>query len=527
MEVALDGLIIEHGARFLVGAPHPSATAAGFAQALSGNAAVRKALAGSRWRLLNTIAHEELDRDGDRDHCRECEAIYYDYTRNRTVRVRGKSANARGLQVAFTHEQPVPSPEEFEEAVELVRQSEVWGPMLRAGQVHPYGTMPPVLYPKGNEPVERTLYVGLVSRARQFNRMVAVNMVRREVSREAVVPDGNRVQAPVCGVEDAPCFSPQRGTPGTVTIQWPANAPVWSFQAVRPASSSGLLGSGIDLRNVKYRGKGVLKQAHIPILNVEYEDNVCGPFRDWLFQENCFRAVGSDIPGAPGFRWCTEPPQTIIESGQDGGSFTGVAVYEHSDGSLRLVTQCSAGWYRYIMEWRFYPDGTLAPRFRFHSTDSFCVCNARRHHVYWRLDFNVCGKKNRVQELTGDSWKLLKRETAQLRAEDGSPRWRVLHQKKPIGYEIVPGEHDGVGDFFSGNDQYLLRYRKKEIDDSKNGNIITIAPANIQRFVKREKVNRADLVVWYAAHYDFRAGNDPAQSEVGPDLVPFNWPAGR
>ena len=49
-----------------------------------------------------------------------------------------------------------------------------------------------------------------------------------------------------------------------------------------------------------------------------------GPYRDWLYEETCFQATGTDV--APGIRMCTAPPQTIFESGQDGGNFVGVAV---------------------------------------------------------------------------------------------------------------------------------------------------------------------------------------------------------
>lgn len=41
---------------------------------------------------------------------------------------------------------------------------------------------------------------------------------------------------------------------------------------------------GVELRNVRYRGKLVLFQAHVPILDVRYDGSACGPFRDWLWR---------------------------------------------------------------------------------------------------------------------------------------------------------------------------------------------------------------------------------------------------
>lgn len=519
----MNGLVVEHGARFLVGVPHPTATAQGFAQQASQSAAVRRALAGSRTRLLSASAEDELDKDGDRDHCVECVAVYYDYTHNGTVRVRGKVGGKAPQVELDDHSQPRPSAEEFDAAVALVLSSEAWGPLLQAGQVRPYAPMPPMLESRDGERVERTLFVGLGSKERRFNRIVAVNMIRESVSAEPVTPRTSLAIQQVCGATPTICQTPRPGTGGRITIEWPTANPVWRFEAIRPAASSGTNGSGIELRNVQYRGKRVLKQAHIPILNVQYDDDECGPYRDWLNDEWCYQAVGTDIQGAPGFRWCTQAPETIFESGEDGGNYQGVAIYEHPDGSLRLLSQLSAGWYRYIPEWRFYPDGRMMPLFRFGGVSNSCVCNVHHHHAYWRLDFDILGKVNRVQESVEGVWTPIKKETSRRRADGVPTRWRVLHAKKEIGYEIIPGEHDGVGDEFSGDDQYALLYRKGQIDDG--GFRVLDAEANLQGFVNNQSILRKDVVIWYAGHYNHNAGdNDEHLTEVGPTLAPINWP---
>lgn len=527
----MEGLIVEHGARFIIGVPHPTQTAEAFARGAAAAPEVRRALRGSRYRLLHLLTHDELDKEGERDHCRECEAVYYDYTHNRTVRVRGNVGGAP--QVEIGDGQPHPSDEEFEAAVELVRRSAAWGPLLQGGQIRAYRPMPPMLESSDGSPVERTLYVGLISRPRRFNRLVAVNMVREEVSPEPVQPRGAIAGLAICGVDDEPCTRPRRGTRGTVTIEWPASDPVWRFQVIRPSASSGVNGSGIELRNVKFRGERVLKQAHVPILNVNYDDDVCGPFRDWMYEETCFQAVGPDVKGAPGFRWCTEPPQTIFESGQDGGNFTGVAVYEAEDGSLQLVTQCFAGWYRYIHEWRFYPDGTILPRFRFGGTSNSCVCNVHHHHAYWRFDFDIINKQNRVEEWVNGAWSPIPAEASRLRQPGVETRWRVLHQKQEIGYEIVPGEQDDYGDDFSGDDQYALRYRKGEVDDGPLHDhihhILDGAQADLQQYLRRpQSLKKQDVVIWYVGHFRHNvADEDEHHHEVGPTLTPINWPEPR
>ena len=46
---------------------------------------------------------------------------------------------------------------------------------------------------------------------------------------------------------------------------------------------------GSRSRTSIYRGRLILKRGDVPVLNVLYDGNVCGPFRDWLYSEDCFR----------------------------------------------------------------------------------------------------------------------------------------------------------------------------------------------------------------------------------------------
>ena len=140
---------------------------------------------------------------------------------------------------------------------------------------------------------------------------------------------------------------------------------VWRFLVVRPAASSGTNGSGIELRYLDYRGKRVLYRAHVPILNVKYDGNACGPYRDWQNQEGMIQANGTDV--APGFRLCSAPAATILDTGNDAGNYLGVAIYVQGQ-EVVLVSEMQAGWYRYISQWRLHTDGTIRPRFGFSAT---------------------------------------------------------------------------------------------------------------------------------------------------------------
>jgi hypothetical protein len=115
---------------------------------------------------------------------------------------------------------------------------------------------------------------------------------------------------------------------------------LWKFLAVRPAASSGTNGSGVELRYVDYQGKRLLYRAHVPILNVQYQNNACGPYLDWQWQEGMIEANGADV--GPGFRLCPAPAQTILDTGQDAGNFLGTAIYVKGQ-EVVLVSEMQAG----------------------------------------------------------------------------------------------------------------------------------------------------------------------------------------
>ena len=58
-------------------------------------------------------------------------------------------------------------------------------------------------------------------------------------------------------------------------------------------------------------------------------------------QEGKLDATGDDV--APGFRLCTAPAKSILESGHDHGNFGGTAIYVDGQ-EVVLVCELQAGW---------------------------------------------------------------------------------------------------------------------------------------------------------------------------------------
>jgi hypothetical protein len=390
--------------------------------------------------------------------------------------------------------------------------------------------MPPLVpteLAEGN--AERNITLGLLPQGDGAHEIVSVNLGRGEVTRfEGGAPLTALAEAAVCGVPvAADQATANRGAPGMarVTVSQ-GGTRLWRFVAVRPAASSGRDGSGIELRFVDYKGRRVLHRAHLPILNVRYAGNACGPYRDWQWQEGKIKSTGRDV--VPGFRLSTSPAQTIMQSGTDVGNFLGVGIYVRNQ-EVVLVSELEAGWYRYVSEWRLDANGTIRPRFGFAAVSSSCVCKKHHHHAYWRLDFDIGAPGgNRVLEFNdppiapgGANWHPIRFEAKRFRDPAKKRRWRVVNASGKT-YAILPGKNDRTarGDAYAKGDLWVLRSRPGQLDDYP----ITGTEAQLDKLVNNESVLGQDLVVWYAAHFTHDVQQHTAVGHVvGPDLVPVVW----
>ena len=487
-------------------------------------------LAGVRYRVLSTLPVESAEKQAAPDpQPTRYNVMIFDYTNNRSIEATATFPRASDAQVVVAARQPLPSAAEWEEAVEIVSREEAFGQYLLCNRLVAYRPMPALVEradPAGN--VVRTLAVGLLPAegSNLPHQIVAVNMMTQRVETfENGAPATSMVGGTTCGIAPVFCPAPARGTPGQLWIAWPPANPVWRLLAVRPAASSGISGSGLEVRFVDYRGKRVLFRAHVPVLNVKYGADKCGPYRDWQYDEHCFQCDGVDL--APGFRWSGVAPSTAC-SGSDAGNFTGVAIHA-TDCELVLTTEMEAGWYRYIQEWRFHKDGTIRPRFKFTAVSNSCVCNVHVHHVYWRFDFDLRTPGNNLVEefnnppiIAGTNWHKKVNEIKRFRDYGRQRKWRVTNTASGERYEIIPGPTDGVADAYGQGDVWVLRYRGSEIDD---GGPVGGTEAHMDKLVNGEVVENADVVVWYGAHFrhDVHEQGTAECHQVGPTLKLIKW----
>lgn len=160
------------------------------------------------------------------------------------------------------------------------------------------------------------------------------------------------------------------------------------------------------------------------------------------------QANGTDV--ASGFRLCSSPATTILDTGSDPGNFLGVALYVQGQ-EVVLVSAMEAGWYRYISQSRLHTDGTIRPRFGFSAVSSSCVCNVHHHHSYWRLDFDVrTAAHNKFREYNDPPLPGIGSNRHDKVYEIMCPRdparhrkWRVENVHTGEAYDVIPGLNDG------------------------------------------------------------------------------------
>lgn len=458
---------------------------------------------GHRARQLAFEVMPEVGPDGGLQPGRTFRSTWYDYDANRAVIVEGSLDAPGELTLTPTTAQLAPTPEEFEEATRLALEDPATAEAYERGEVEFFQAMPPVV---PNDAGDRTICVGIrPTDTTERGEIAGANLSEGQIVHYAGgTPPTSRVGGFVCNPPPtAAQGGPGRGTAGWARLVYRRNGQeVWSLTVRRPASSAGTWGSGVELMNVRYRGKRVLQQAGVPILNVEYENNACGPYRDWQYQENPFEVgpvISSPAAGISVVQWA----KTIRELRDDTGNYSGVAAfYDGLRQEIVVMSELEAGWYRYVSEWRFGMDGTITPRFGFDAVQNWCTCQAHTHHVYWRLDLELGNGNNTFQQDDGNgTWTTLSTEAQRERDDVAGRRWRVTDPASGDGVLILPRSGEDPADVYGIADAWFVTDKPTEYDDANVPGPGLPAQAGIGAFVDGENLVNADGVLWYGAHF--------------------------
>jgi hypothetical protein len=130
--------------KFATFGPTPEAMAT-LAQAVTKQKSLQARLAKTRNRLLriDLVEPPEEIKPARPRPPEQFRAIIYDYTNNVAVIATGSIARPASLDITESAEQPLPSPEEFAEAVRIITADADLGAGLREKRFIPYRPMPP------------------------------------------------------------------------------------------------------------------------------------------------------------------------------------------------------------------------------------------------------------------------------------------------------------------------------------------------------------------------------------------------
>lgn len=443
------------------------------------------------------------------------DAVLVDYDTNTNYEVQGRIGDDTPLTVAVTHRQPAPSLEEFEEAVEIALEED---PALAAahasGEVRFFSAMPPLI---DSDDGDRIISLGI----RDVDSLDDTEIAGANISDRIIVHYEDRAP-PTAKAIGFVCNPPPsaggsgvgRGTAGWAQMRMmQGGQEIWSMFVRRPSASGGIDGSGVELFNVAYKGRRILDRAHVPILNVLYENNACGPYRDWQWQENPFQ-IGPVIANVGPDIVVTQWAKTIRELRDDTGNFTGVAAFwDPARDEAVLISELAAGWYRYPTEWRFGLDGTIRPLFGFDAVENGCTCRRHTHHAYWRMDFNIANSGNTVAEYDGGVWSDITEEFEQVRDDANGRHWKVSNPN--TGHEVIlepSGPEDGP-ERYGIADMWVVADDPGEIDDANAPPPQIPTQARIPAFVNGESTENTDVVVWWGGHF-IHDDADPATNQT-------------
>lgn len=366
---------------------------------------------------------------------------------------------------------------------------------------------------------------------------------------------------------------PNCGVSGGTLLRWPATGPaIWEMCWLPPNQSSGVQGSGLEVRDVHYKGILVAKRFHSPILFAEYRAGAGGNcYRDWKDANARFAATPAtrNTLGVPGGFFATTTCDVSTSATASHGLCpfnnlspnpfvtadclnSGVSIEDRTNAAnpeesfVLLTTQYSASWYQYVSRFAFYANGDINPEFGYGNSDGTYNNVTHWHHNYWRLDFDIDGAAHDQIAANGELKPTEFTDVRSLTGAGGQPSyWEVTDGVSGFGYRINSGAGDYTPVNESGRGFHLAdvigsRFINNEYADKANNNLndCQMVATNI---ANGENIVDADVVLYYTASVrDSTANNWPNPGsgaipqdsmvckKVGPLITPVgDWPIFR
>ncbi len=241
----------------------------------------------------------------------------------------------------------------------------------------------------------------------------------------------------------------------------------WKFDYSTSDNSSGLV-----LTDVYYNDKQILAKASMPVMRVQYDNDVCGPYAD-ILSSGVLRAATQGAPEAA----CNN--KALCER-----TFT-----LNGENILEIGSNWQIGEYQIYQTYYFSDQGYVDARV--YSRGLQCQIN-HSHHAHWMLDFDIEGSENDRIVLPDGS--IPNREFNDLKSN--SAFWTIEDSASGNSVTLTPSDDDGLANSFAQSDFAARAYRSSEVGRWQLG-----ARGDIgEYYMNNENINSADNVVWYVSH---------------------------
>jgi len=295
---------------------------------------------------------------------------------------------------------------------------------------------------------------------------------------------------------------------------------------------------GLEIRDVRFRGKPVLKSAKIVDWHVSYKqegaDRLDTTTQSYIEgrrvefvrgEDNSYRFGYNDAMGCPMFSTSVVLP------------FNGPQIRKLPNGDGFMLTQDfrNPKWpmacnYRYENRFEFYDDGS----FRIVGVNKGRGCGD--HALYrpvMRID-TAMGERERFWKMKEGKWQLIQKEFAETVPYGLQYPYKVTNaDNENEGYLIEPN-HGQFGDQSRGDHATLFVTRFHPDEGDKDlltlGSCCKLQEEGVERYINGESINGKDIVLWYVPHIhnDAKKGQEYcwADTVIGEDgnLKVQVWP---
>ncbi len=257
-------------------------------------------------------------------------------------------------------------------------------------------------------------------------------------------------------------------------IEWKG----WNFDYNTNSNSSGLV-----LTNVDYNGSRIISKVSMPVMRVEYNNDVCGPYADILSS----RRLKSATQGAPDSACHNQAVcvRTFTQGGED---------------KLEVGANWQIGEYQIYQTYYFSENGYVDSRV--YSRGLQCQTD-HRHHAHWMFDFDIDDSANDRIKRGDDSVQSL--EFNDLRSS--TSHWTIEDTVSGNQVRLVSSSDDGIADNFSRWDAAGRLFNASEVGRWTKGARGEIGENWMS---PPENIEGQDIVMWYVSHLPHAASEGSA-----------------